>query len=172
MQIPSSKPYINSYTCRLTETSFGAEITTIEKWGALQFQFNYGIYPIVQLSSLKLSIDSQCIQATSSKSISLPSVRGNLYIYTGRQSATLTKMSKWCSVWQYEYGCLPYILKFKFFFNNTCSTMIAWIHIALLQTKSEMIYHPKQFLLIIIHSNTKQVLDISCCHKHQQQKKS
>ena len=50
--------------------------------------------------------------------------------------------------------------------------MIAWIHIALLQTKIEMIYHPKQFWLIIIHNNTTQILDMSCCHKHQQQKKS
>ena len=34
VQIPSSKPHINSYACRLTEPTFGAEITTSEK---LQF---------------------------------------------------------------------------------------------------------------------------------------
>ena len=36
---------------------------------ALLFQFNCGAYPIVHLSSLKLLIDSKCIQASSSKNI-------------------------------------------------------------------------------------------------------
>ena len=31
VQIPSSKPYINSYVCILTEPTFGEEITTSEK---------------------------------------------------------------------------------------------------------------------------------------------
>ena len=120
VQITFSKPYINSYECRITETTFGAEITTFEKFQfhiqfktielllwAIQFQFNCEIYPLVQLSSLKLPMDSQCIQASSSKSISVPNVREGFHIYTARQSATLTKISKWCFVWQYGYGCLP-----------------------------------------------------------------
>ena len=35
VQIPSSKPYITSYVCSLTDTTFGAEISTFEK-----FQFH------------------------------------------------------------------------------------------------------------------------------------
>ena len=30
----------------------------------------------------------------------------------------------------------PYILKFKFFFKNTFSTMTAWIHVGILQSKT------------------------------------
>ena len=102
----------------------------IAPFWALQFQFNCGTYPIRQLSSLKLPMDSQCIQATSSKSTSVKNIRRNSPIYIARQSAALTKMSKWCFVWQCEYGDVsPYILKFKFFFKNTCSKMTAWIHI-------------------------------------------
>ena len=52
-------------------------------------------------------MDLQCIQASSSKSISVPNVRGEFHIYTASQSASLTKMSKLYFVWQYEYGCLP-----------------------------------------------------------------
>ena len=74
---------------------------------ALQFQFNWRTYPIRQLSSLKLPMDSQCIQASSSKSIFVPNVRRNFQIYISRQSATLKKMSKWYFVWQYQYGCVP-----------------------------------------------------------------
>ena len=33
-----------------------------------------------------------------------------------------------------------------------------------------MIYLPKQVCLIIVHRNTTHVLDMSCCHKHQQQR--
>ena len=29
-------------------------------------------------------------------------------------------------------GVSPYILKFNFFFKNTCSTMTAWIHVGIL----------------------------------------
>ena len=29
---------------------------------------------------------------------------------------------------------------------------------------------PKKIFIIIIHTNTTHILDISCCHKHQQQK--
>ena len=38
-----------------------------------------------------------------------------------------------------------YMLKFKFFENN-CSTMTTWIHIGLLESKSEMMYLPKNVL--------------------------
>ena len=64
----------------------------------------------------------------------------------------------------------PYILKFKFFFKNTCFTMATWIHVDLLQPKSEMIYPLKKVCLIIIHRNPTYILDMSCCHKHQQQR--
>ena len=60
----------------------------------------------------------------------------------------------------------PYILKFKFFFKNTCSKMTAWIHVGLLQSKSEMI---KKVCLIIIYRNTAYILDVSCYRNHQQQ---
>ena len=33
-----------------------------------------------------------------------------------------------------------------------------------------MLYPPKQVCLIIAHTNTTHVLDMSCCHKHQQQR--
>ena len=47
------------------------------------FQFNYGTYPIRQLSPLKLpmAMDSQCMQASSLKSISAPNVRRDFHIY-------------------------------------------------------------------------------------------
>ena len=48
--------------------------------------------------------------------------------------------------------------------------MTAWIHVGLLQSKSEMIYLPKQVRIIITHRNTTHILDMSCCHKHQQQR--
>ena len=63
-----------------------------------------------------------------------------------------------------------YIWKFKFFFKNTCSTVIAWIHVGLFWPKSEIIYLPQKVCLIIIHTNTTHILDMSCCHKHQQQR--
>ena len=66
----------------------------------------------------------------------------------------------------------PYILKFKFFFKNTGSTMTAWNHVVsknLLQPKSEMVYLPKKVCLIIIQTNTTHILDMPCCRQHQQQ---
>ena len=45
------------------------------------FQFNSGTDPIRQLLSLKLSIDSACIQTSSSKSVSVPNVRREFHIY-------------------------------------------------------------------------------------------
>ena len=63
----------------------------------------------------------------------------------------------------------PYMLKFKFFENN-CSTMTTWIHIGLLESKSEIMYLPKNVCLIIVHRNATHLLVMSCCHKHHQQK--
>ena len=37
--------------------------------------------------------------------------------------------------------------------------------------KVKMIYLPKQVCLIIIHRNTRNILNMSCCHKYQQQNK-
>ena len=93
---------------------------------ALQFQFNYGIYPIVQLLSLKLPMESQCIQVSSLKSISFPNVmRDSIFTLPG-------KVPLWQNC-QNDVLCgnmnmdiSPYILKFKFFYKNTCSTMTAW----------------------------------------------
>ena len=58
----------------------------------------------------------------------------------------------------------PYILKFKFFFKNTCSTMAACIPVGLLQSKSEMINLPNKVCLIINNRNPAHILDMSCCH--------
>ena len=62
------------------------------------------------------------------------------------------------------------LYRLKFFFKNTYSTMTARIHVALLWSKSKMIYFHKKVCLIIIHTNTIHILDMSCCHKHQQQR--
>ena len=64
----------------------------------------------------------------------------------------------------------PYILKFKLFFKNTCSTTAAWNNVGQLWPESEMIYLPKKFCLIIINTNTTHILDMPCCHRHQQQR--
>ena len=48
--------------------------------------------------------------------------------------------------------------------------MTAWIHLGLLLLKSQMIYLPKTLCPTIIHTNTTHILDMSCCHKHQQQR--
>ena len=45
------------------------------------FQFSSGTYPIRQLLYLKLPMDSEGIQASSSKSISVPNVRTEFHIY-------------------------------------------------------------------------------------------
>ena len=112
-------------------------------------------------------MDFQCIQASSSKSISLPNVRTDFHIYIARQSATLTKMFK-CFAWQYEYQCLPLhieILLQKFLFYNDCLDS-CWSTVV----KSEMAYLLKKVCIIIIHINSTQILDMYCCHKHQQQR--
>ena len=48
--------------------------------------------------------------------------------------------------------------------------MTAWIHVGLLLSKSEMTYLPRKVCLITIHANLTYILDMSCCHKHQQQR--
>ena len=48
--------------------------------------------------------------------------------------------------------------------------MVTWIHVGLLQSKSEIIYLPRKFCQIIIHRNPLRILDMSCCHKHEQQR--
>ena len=51
---------------------------------ALQFQFNSETYPIRQLLSLKLPMDSKYVQASSLKNISVPNVRRNFHIHIAR----------------------------------------------------------------------------------------
>ena len=81
---------------------------------------------------------------------------------TSRQSDTLTKSRNNVLCGNMNMDVSPYILKSKFFFKNTCSTMTAWNHVCLLQPKREMIYLPKKACL--------HILDMSCCHQYQQQR--
>ena len=53
----------------------------------------------------------------------------------------------------------------KYLFYNDCLDS-CWSTVV----KSEMIYLLKKVCIIIIHTNTIQILDVSCCHKHQQQR--
>ena len=142
---------------------------------ALQFQFNCEIYPIVQLSSLKLPIESQYIQVSSLKSISFPNVRKDS-IFTPPGKVPLWKNCQYDLLngkWKYEYGCVPLhteisILLQKYLFHNGCLDSCLTIVVKMWK----MIYLPKQVCLIVIHRNISHILDWSCCHKHQQQKKS
>ena len=113
-------------------------------------------------------MNSECIQAT--KNISVPNIKGDFHIYITRQNNTLTKIENDIFCGNMNMDISPYIMKLKFFFKNTCSTIIAWIHVGLLQSKSKRIYLPKKVCLIIIHRNTTYLLDMSCCYKHQQQR--
>ena len=118
--------------------------------------------------SLKLPMDSQCIQASNSKSTSVPNVSRDFYINIARQGATLTKMLKWCFVWQYEYGSLSLhitvkILLQKYLFNNGCLDS-CWSIVV----KKWNDISSQKVCLIIIHINTTHILDISCCYKDQQ----
>ena len=73
-----------------------------------------------------------------------------------------------CFVWQYEYQCLPLhieILLQKYLFYNDCLDS-CWSTVV----KSEMTYLLKKVCIIIIHTNITQILDMSCYHKHQQQR--
>ena len=78
-------------------------------------------------------------------------------------------LSKCCFVWQYEYTCLClhiyiWILPLKYLFYNdfldSCWSIVVkkWNDIR------------SQKSLSIIHRNTTHLLDIDCCHKHQQQR--
>ena len=78
------------------------------------------------------------------KCISVPNFRGDFHVYIARQRATLTKSQN--DVLAGNLNISTSILKLKFFFKHTCSTMTAWIHVCLLQLKSEMIYLTKRFL--------------------------
>ena len=71
------------------------------------------------------------MQASTLKSISVENVMGDFHIYTARQSATLTKMSNDVLCGNMNMDVSPYILKFKFFFKDTCSTITAWIYAGL-----------------------------------------
>ena len=115
-------------------------------------------------------MDYQCIQASSSKSFSVPNFRGSLHIYIARQSDTLAKRSNYVLCGNMNMEVSPYILKLKLFFKNTCSAMTGGMHVSLLQSKIEMIYLLKKVILIIIYRNTTHLLGVSCCHKHQQQR--
>ena len=132
---------------------------------ALQFQFNCGTCAIRQLSSLKLLRILNAYRP----------VAQNVFLFQMLEETSIftlpgnsRKVPKWYFFWQYEYGFCPCILKFKLFFKNSCFTMAAWIHVGLLQSKSEMICLLKKVCLIIIHRNPTNIVDISCCHKHQQ----
>ena len=112
-------------------------------------------------------MDSQCIQVNSSKSISVPNVRGDFDIYIAKQSATSRKSQNGVLCDNMNMDVSAYILKFKFF-KTIRSAMTVWIHVGHLWPKSEMIYLPKKVCLIIIYRNTTHLLDMSRCHKHQQ----
>ena len=84
----------------------------------------WNIYNCVTLS-LKLPMDSKGIESSSSNFFSFSNVTLDFHIYIARQSATLTKISKWCFVWQYKYGWLllhigNYVLLQKYLFYNDC----------------------------------------------------
>ena len=66
------------------------------------------------------------------------------------------------------YWCLPLhieILLQKYQFYNDCLDSCSSTAV-----KSETIYLPKKVCIIIIHANTTHILDMSSCHKHQQQR--
>ena len=143
VQIPSSRPYINFYTCRLTEPTFRTEINTSEMfqfshiiqnhWKKLpllldlQFQFNCGAYPIRQLSSLKLSIDSQCMQPTSSKSIYVANVRKWWYINKNVKMIFCVAIWIWMSSLTYwNLNSPSKILRLLGFMLVYCSQKMKW----------------------------------------------
>ena len=67
---------------------------------ALQFQLNCETYQIRKLSSLKLPMDSQGTQASSSKSVSLPNVRRNFHIYISSLDKKI-KMMFCVAIWMW-----------------------------------------------------------------------
>ena len=75
------------------------------------------------------------MQASSSKIISILNIRVDFHIYIAWQSATLIKCQADVLCGNMNVDVSHYILKFKFFFKNTCSTMTAWIHVGLIVVK-------------------------------------
>ena len=84
-------------------------------------------------------MDSQCIQARSSKSISVQNVREDFHIYIAGQTDTLKKIQNDVLCGNMNMDVSTFILKFEFFFKITCSKTTAWIHVGLFQSKNEMI---------------------------------
>ena len=99
---------------------------------ALQFQFNCGTCAIRQLSSLKLLriLNAYRLEAQ------------NVFLFQMLEETSIFTLTDKVLFWQkcqndvlcgnMNTDVSPYILKFKIFFKNTCSTMVAWIHVGLL----------------------------------------
>ena len=121
-------------------------------WWALQFQFIFGIYSIAELLSLKLPMYSQYIQTNSSKDISVPNVWGYFHIYIARESATLTKTSRWCFNINMMRGNInidvsPHILNLN---SSSKILVLQWLFWFIL------VYLSFQVCQIFIHINTTQ----------------
>ena len=131
---------------------------------ALQFQFHCGTYPIGQLSSLKLPIYSQWTQVSSSKSVSVPNVRRDFHDYFAKQSTTLTK--HFITIW------IGMSLLTFWKLNSSKILVLQWLLGFMLVYCSQKwnVYLPKKVCQIIINRNPTHILDMSCCHKHQQKK--
>ena len=84
-----------------------------------------------------------CIQASSLKSISVPNVRGDFQFTLPCKVPLWQKRQNDVLCGSMNMDVSPSILKFELFFKNICSTMTAWIHVGLLQSKSEITYLPK-----------------------------
>ena len=132
------------------------------------FQINCETYPIVNILALKLPLNSQCIVV---RKVDL------FQMLVGTSICTLLGKVLLSQKCQNDVLCgninmdvSPSILKFKFFFKNTCSKMTAWIHVGQLQTKNEMIYLHKTFCLVIVYRNKTHIPVMSCCHKHKHQR--
>ena len=138
---------------------------------ALQFKFNCGTYAVVQISSFKLRMDSQCIQARSSKNISVQNVREDFHIYIAGQTDTLKKKFKmmFCAVIWIWMSLLSYQN-----LNSSSKLLVLkrllGFMLAYFSQKMKWYSLPKKVFLIIFHRNTAHLQDMSCCHKHQQQR--
>ena len=131
---------------------------------ALQFQFNCGTCPMDNCSLWN------CLWAPNA----YKQVAKKVFLCQMLEETSIFTLPGKVPLWQrcqnnalcrnMNVDVSPYILKFKFFFKSTCSTMAAWIPVGLLPSKSEMIYLPKEVCLIIIHRNPTYILDMSCCY--------
>ena len=124
-----------------------------------QFELNSGVHPIVQISSLKLPMDSPCKKDSSSKSVSVQNVREDFHIYFVRKGITL-KCQNDVLCGNMNMDVSTNILKFKFFFKNASSTVTAWFHVGLLQSKNEMMCLPKNASQTFIHRNKTHIFQI------------